>query len=152
VVGLSGERIPAGPTPDVGSRWEDGRVGRTDGRKDGRTILVVDDDASFRSLATRLLAAWGHHVIGEAGSVAEAVERADELRPDAVLADIALPDGDGFRLTQRLVALPWSIDVVLTSSDPAGANRLAALRAGARGFVPKSDLSDVALRKLLEGG
>src|SRR4051812_15691507 len=67
-----------------------------------RSVLVVDDDATFRQLAIRLLAGLGYRVVGEAGSVAEALVRADELRPDAVLVDIGLPDGDGFSLTQQL--------------------------------------------------
>ena len=71
-----------------------------------RSVLVVDDDASFRDLAARVLTGWGHVVIGEAGSVEEALARAAELRPDTALVDIGLPDGDGFSLTQRLRALP----------------------------------------------
>jgi CheY-like chemotaxis protein len=114
-------------------------------------VLVVDDDASFRELASRLLTEWGHAVVGEAGSVAEALARAAEMRPDVVVTDIALPDGDGFQLTERLVAFPWPIQVVLISSDADSVNRLAARRAGARGFLPKGDLSDPALRELLEG-
>ena len=61
------------------------------------SVLVVDDDASFRDLAPRVLAAWGYEVVGEAGSVEEALARAAELSPDAALVDIGLPDGDGLR-------------------------------------------------------
>ena len=66
------------------------------------SVLVVDDDASFRDLAARVLAGWGHVVVGEAGSVEEALARAAELRPDTALVDIGLPDGDGFALAQQL--------------------------------------------------
>ena len=65
------------------------------------SVLVVDDDASFRQLATRTLRSWGYVVVGEAGTVAQAVECADELRPVAAVVDIGLPDGDGFELAQR---------------------------------------------------
>lgn len=116
------------------------------------SVLVVDDDASFRDLATRVLTAWGHVVIGEAASVEEALARAAELRPDTALVDIGLPDGDGFALTQQLRALPWPPRVVLISSDSDGANAPAARRAGACGFFPKDELSDRALRQLIEGG
>ena len=68
-----------------------------------RTVLVVDDDPAFRDLATRLLRDWGHVVVGGAGSIAEALTRAAQLRPDAALVDIALPDGNGFDLTARLL-------------------------------------------------
>ncbi len=115
-----------------------------------RSVLVVDDDPAFRDLASRILRAWGHQVIGEAGSVGEALLRAGQLRPDAVVADIALPDGDGFDLTGKLSALPWPILVVLISSDPDAATSAAAQRVGARGFVAKADFSDSTLRALLD--
>jgi DNA-binding NarL/FixJ family response regulator len=115
-----------------------------------RSVLVVDDDASFRDLAARVLARWGHVVIGEAGSVEEALARAAELRPDAALVDIGLPDGDGFSLTRQLRAMAWPPRVILISSDSDRANELAARRAGACGFVPKDELSDRALSQLIE--
>jgi DNA-binding NarL/FixJ family response regulator len=116
-----------------------------------RSVLVVDDDASFRHLASRVLTSWGLIVVGEAGNVAEAIARTSELRPDAVLADIGLPDGDGFGLTGDLLALPWPPRVVLISSDSDPANGPAAIRVGARGFVPKDQLPGLVLRNLIEG-
>lgn len=118
----------------------------------GRSVLVVDDDASFRNLAARILTSWGHVVIGEAGGVEEAVARTLALQPDTVLADIGLPDGDGFELARRLSALSCRPRVVLISSDSDSANSSAARRMGASGFVPKDELAGVALRRLIEGG
>jgi DNA-binding NarL/FixJ family response regulator len=115
------------------------------------SVLVVDDDASFRHLATRTLRSWGFAVVGEAGTLAEAVDRATELRPDAALVDIGLPDGDGFELAQRFSALPWSVRVVLISSDSDAANEAVARRMGAAGFVPKDELLGSALRRLIGG-
>ena len=60
-----------------------------------RSVLVIDDDAEFRDLACRVLNAWGHAVVGEAGTVGEALSSVERLRPDALLVDIGLPDGDG---------------------------------------------------------
>jgi CheY-like chemotaxis protein len=117
-----------------------------------RSVLVVDDDAAFRHLAARLLASWGHVVLGEAASVREAMARATELRPDTVLADIGLPDGDGFALTHDLLALPWGIRVVLISSDSDAGTRPAAARAGALGFVAKDELGGLESRQLIECG
>jgi DNA-binding NarL/FixJ family response regulator len=91
-------------------------------------------------------------VVGQAGTAAEAVARTAELRPDAVLADIGLPDGDGFALTHDLLALPRPPRVVLISSDSDAANGPAAARVGAAGFVPKDDLAGVLLRRLIETG
>jgi CheY-like chemotaxis protein len=116
-----------------------------------RSVLVVDDDIAFRELAVRTLRSWGHAVVGVASTVAEALERSAELRPDTVLVDVGLPDGDGFALTQQLVNLPWRPRVVLISSDSDGANRAAAQRAGAAGFVPKDEFLDSSLRNLIAG-
>ena len=115
-----------------------------------RSILIVDDDASVRGLVARILRSWGHAVIGEAGSIAEALTRADVLRPDVVLVDIGLPDGDGFSLARRLRASTWPLRVVLFSSDADRANVAAAQRAGAVGFFPKDELSSAALQRLIE--
>jgi two-component system nitrate/nitrite response regulator NarL len=77
-------------------------------------VLIVDDDPAFRVLATRLLIAFGLALAGEADSVAAAVAAAGSLRPDAVLVDVGLPDGDGIALAGVLAALPWLPQVVLT--------------------------------------
>jgi DNA-binding NarL/FixJ family response regulator len=116
-----------------------------------RSVLVVDDDACFRRLAARTLTSWGYAVVGEAGTVAEAKIRIDELRPDAVLLDIGLPDGDGFALAKELATLAWQPRVVLISSDSDAANGTAARRMGAAGFVPKDELPGDSLRDLLGG-
>jgi DNA-binding NarL/FixJ family response regulator len=114
------------------------------------SVLVVDDDISFRSIAVRIVASWGHDVVGEAGSVDEAMVRASELRPDTVIVDIGLPDGDGFDLTSRLIALPWPMRVLMISSDSDVANKSAAERAGASGFFPKAEIAGVAFRHAIE--
>jgi CheY-like chemotaxis protein len=115
-----------------------------------RSVLVVDDDVSFRQLASSVVTSWGHTVVAQAGSVLEAIERTIELRPQAVLADIGLPDGDGFELARNLLALPSPPRVVLISSDSDAANGPAAARVGAYGFVPKGELLGLHLRRMLE--
>ena len=117
-----------------------------------REVLIVDDDDDFRDLAARVLISWGHKVVGQAASVAGALVRAKELRPDVVLVDIGLPDGDGFSLTEQLIALPWPMRVVLISSDSDAADVSAAQRTGASGFVPKDELSGALLRDYIERG
>ena len=116
------------------------------------SILVVDDDAALRGLVVRVLRGWGHAVVGEAGSVAEALACADAASPDVALVDIGLPDGDGYSLTRQLRAGSRPPRVVLFSSDADPANAAAAQRAGAVAFLPKDALPGPALRRLLEGG
>jgi DNA-binding NarL/FixJ family response regulator len=136
-------KFPVFPTP--------GRARTCDYERMPRTVLVVDDDAGFRDLATRVLTSWGHAVIGEAGTLAEALEQAATLRPDTALVDIGLPDGDGFALTELLVAMPWDLRVVLISSDADRATIQAAQRVGADSFLPKDELSGAEMRRLVEG-
>ena len=127
-------------------------AGPDDAGKDyAARIVVVDNDESFRTLAARLLRSRGYAVVGEAATAEEALVLVRELRPDAVLADITLPDGDGFALTTEMVRLPEPPRVVLISSDRDPGIREVALRAGARGFVPKDALLDPILRELISG-
>jgi DNA-binding NarL/FixJ family response regulator len=115
------------------------------------SVLIVDDDPAFRRLASRIVDALGLQVVGEVGTFAAAVDAAAELRPVAALVDVGLPDGDGITLAAQLAALPWRPRVVLTSSDPDVVTDEAAQQIGATGFVPKSELTDGTLQRMLAG-
>jgi DNA-binding NarL/FixJ family response regulator len=115
------------------------------------SVLVVDDDATFRKLARRMLESAGLNVIGEAGTVADGAAAAAELRPQAALVDVALPDGSGVELAMQLAALSWRPRIVLTSSDPGAATDTLARSVGAAAFVAKRDLSGRRLHALLGG-
>lgn len=115
------------------------------------SVLVVDDDTRFRALAARVITGENMVVVGQAGSVAEAVELVAALRPDAVLVDVGLPDGSGLTLARRLATLPWRPRIVVTSSDRDATTHDGALALGAVGFVPKGDLPDGSLLRLLAG-
>jgi CheY-like chemotaxis protein len=65
-------------------------------------VLVVDDHASFRSIAGRILVADGFAVIAEAADGTEAIRVSGDLRPDVVLLDVQLPDIDGFEVATAL--------------------------------------------------
>jgi CheY-like chemotaxis protein len=110
-----------------------------------RSILVVDDDATFRRLARLLLAAHGLEVVAEAGTVSEARSEAMRARPDGALVDVDLPDGDGFELAAHLATLPWRPRIVVTSTNAANGSASEALRVGAQAFVPKTDLPKAPL-------
>ena len=113
------------------------------------SILIVDDDELFRTLAARTLRVWGYAPIDEAGTVAAALDLAGELRPDAVLVDVGLPDGDGFTLARMLAAMAWHPLVVLVSADGDFGYHAAARQAQAAGFVAKQDFPDARSRSLL---
>lgn len=116
----------------------------------GREVLIVDDDPGFRALAVRVVTAWGHRVTGQADGVEQALALAGQTHPDVVIVDVRLPDGDGFALTQELLAMSGPPGVVVVSSDSSTAHVLAAHRAGALGFIAKEDLSEDTMRRLLD--
>jgi DNA-binding NarL/FixJ family response regulator len=110
------------------------------------TVLIVDDHPTFRRFARRLLEESGYEVVGEADSVAAAVEATARLRPAAVLLDILLPDGSGLDAVSRLAPAA----VVLTSSRSAEDFGVALDDAPARGFIPKSAFSARRFAALIE--
>jgi two-component system response regulator EvgA len=115
----------------------------------GAGVLIVDDHAGFRACARRLLECEGYRVVGEAADCASALEAARELEPELALVDVHLPAADGFELTSRLGTLADPPAVVLISSRDGAGLESSVAACGARGFVPKSDLSRAAIEQLL---
>ncbi len=115
----------------------------------GRTVLVVDDHASFRAMARLVLQEAGFEVVGEAGDGASALASVRLLRPAVVLLDVHLPDMDGFAVAAALARERDAPIVVMTSSrDRRDLEPL--LRGSAvGGFVAKEKLSPAALAELL---
>lgn len=113
------------------------------------TVLIVDDHPSFRASARALLEAEGFVVVGEAENGVEALRVAKEVRPDVVLLDVQLPDFDGFEVASRLTRNGSGPLVVLTSSRDGSDFGHLVPDSGARGFVPKAELSGEALTALI---
>jgi DNA-binding NarL/FixJ family response regulator len=113
-------------------------------------VLIVDDHPSFRASARRMLEADGFEVVAEAESGAEALRAADQWRPELVLLDVHLPDVQGFDVAARMTENGLSPAIVLTSSRDGSDFGPLVERSGARGFIPKSDLSGEALRRILD--
>jgi DNA-binding NarL/FixJ family response regulator len=101
-------------------------------------VLVADDHALFRAGLRGLLdTVPDTTVVGEAATGDETVTMADRLRPDVVLMDIAMPDGNGIDATQRIVRAHPEIGVLMLSMLEDDESLFAAMRAGARGYVLK---------------
>src|SRR3954469_20992966 len=113
------------------------------------TALLIDDDPTFRELARRVLGTEGVNVVGEAASASEGLAAAESLRPEVVLVDIGLPDGDGIALARRLSALDWRPRVVLTSVYPEAASAAEVKASGAHVFASKDQLPGTGLRLLI---
>ena len=111
-------------------------------------MLIVDDNAAFRSAARAVLEAGGYRVVAEVGNGAAAVTVAARLRPDVVLLDIGLPDQDGFTTCRQLHAARPDLVVVLCSIRDADEYGDAVASSSAAGFLPKSLLSAEALSRI----
>jgi DNA-binding NarL/FixJ family response regulator len=115
-----------------------------------KTVLIVDDHPSFRRSARAMLEAEGFEIVGEARSGGTAIDAAERLRPDVVLLDVQLPDRSGFDVCAALLAADADTpDIVLVSSRDASDYGGLIASSGARGFVPKAELSGSAVSTLL---
>jgi two-component system, NarL family, nitrate/nitrite response regulator NarL len=102
-------------------------------------ILIVDDHPLTRDALAGLLAHNGFDVCGEAAGGDEAIRLAAELKPDLVLLDLTMPGMDGLQTLPRLrEAAPACAVVVLTAAEDEG-NLMGAIRAGAAGYLLKSE-------------
>ena len=107
-------------------------------------FLIVDDDKDFRTALRMFLDSRPHwEVVGEAENGWEGVEKAQLLRPDLTIMDLNMPEFNGVAATREITrTLPGSAVMVLTehNSMPLVCE---ALEAGAKGFLPKSDIDQL---------
>ena len=103
-------------------------------------VLLADDQALIRGgFAALVGSADDMTVVGEAADGEQALEQARALKPDVVLMDVRMPGTDGISATSLITSDPELVDVkvlVLTTFE-ADDHVLAALRAGASGFLGK---------------
>lgn len=112
-------------------------------------VLIVDDQAPFRSVARMIVARIdGWQVVGEAGSGEEALDRAADVSPGVVLMDINLPGIDGIEATRRILDRAPGTAVVLLSTYAAEDLSPEAGTCGAVAYVHKDDLTPSLLREL----
>lgn len=120
------------------------------------TILVVDDHPVFREgVATSLSRTPDFRVIGVARTGEEAVEMGEALHPDVVLMDLNLPGISGVEATRRLVGAGHAPAVLALTMVDDDDTVLAALRAGAAGYILKGSTGEeivAATRTVASGG
>jgi DNA-binding NarL/FixJ family response regulator len=101
-------------------------------------ILLVDDHAMVRQGFRLILSAQSDmEIVGEAGNGREAVELADQLKPDVVVMDVAMPELNGIEATRRITASSPRTRVLALSMYKDSVYVREILRAGARGFLLK---------------
>jgi DNA-binding NarL/FixJ family response regulator len=119
-------------------------------------VLVVDDHPLFRDgVRTALSGEEDLELVGEAEDVTSAVEQVAALTPDVVLMDLNLPDASGIEATRTLMARHPELRVLVMTMSTEDDAVVAAMRAGARGYVGKGagrrDLVD-SVRAVASGG
>lgn len=116
-----------------------------------QTLLVIDDHPLFRKAVLQLVHMTGDfEVVGESSSGEEGLELAQALHPDMILLDLNMKGMNGIEVLK--VIKSWDLDtrvVMLTVSDEAG-DLVAALRAGADGYLLKETEPEDLLLKLKE--
>ena len=119
------------------------------------TILIVEDqDIVAEALGRAIGGETGMSVVGIAGSVATAVQSAEQLRPRVIVMDYALPDGTGAEAARQVKANSADIEIVMLTGLTGGAVLAEALEAGCSGFVPKQSHYSMlisAIRGVLDG-
>ena len=102
------------------------------------TVLLVDDHEVVRQgLATLLGRRPEFNIVGEAGTVADAVAAARRFRPDLIVMDVRLPDGSGIEACREIRAEQPDTRVVMLTSYPDEDAVLSAIIAGASGYLLK---------------
>ena len=110
-------------------------------------LLMVDDHEVLRlGLRTLFSEAGGFEVVGEAGTMAEALSKAGALDPDVVLMDVRLPDGSGVEACREIRTQRPQTRVLFLTSYADDDAVLATIVAGAQGFLLKEVGSEELLR------
>jgi two-component system, NtrC family, response regulator PilR len=101
-----------------------------------QAVLVVEDEADLLVTYERLLHRWGYRV-SAATSLATALWTLERDRPDLVISDLRLPDGDGLQLVRAARAGPSPPPILIVTGVPSEDRRRAAMTAGVVGFLAK---------------
>ncbi len=100
------------------------------------TILAVDDDADILQFLEKRLVLWGYRVI-TAESGHQALKRIQSKRPDVVVTDLYMPDGDGFELLRDVKKIVTDLPVIVFSGQGEQNDAIKALRLGAWDYIYK---------------
>ncbi len=106
---------------------------------DGTSILLVDDHAMFRAGIKALLESESRlHVVGEASSGDEGVDKVRELKPDVVVMDLSMPGSNGLEATRRIAALELDTKVLVLTVHAEEEYLVPVVEAGASGYLTKT--------------
>jgi len=116
-------------------------------------LVVVDDHAVFREGLRALLARVGEvEIVGEASTTDEAVEVAEQVRPDVILMDLNLPGEGGASATQQILHTQPQVAIVALTMHSDDAHLRSMIAAGARGYLLKDAHPDAIVRAIIGAG
>ena len=113
-----------------------------------RIVLVDDHEMVRKGLRAFLDLEKGLLIVGEAGTMAEAVALVERLHPQMVLLDVKLPDASGMEACGRLLAVAPQLRVLVLTSYAEDATVVAAVQSGAHGYVLKDVRTDDLIRAI----
>lgn len=102
-----------------------------------KKIMVVDDAAIMRMMLKNILTTSGYEVTAEATNGKEALEKYQEVHPDAVTMDITMPEMDGIKAVKAIKAVDPQAKIVMCSAMGQKSLVLEAIEAGALNFIVK---------------
>jgi len=114
-----------------------------------KRIVIVDDHLLLRQGLERLLDLTDEFLVcGQAGNAAEGLAVVRQMRPDAVIVDISLPDTDGIELTKQIVGEFPKLPILILSMHDEDECGALGRQAGAMGYILKSEAIDRLHRAL----
>jgi len=123
--------------------------------KSTQSVLVIDDHVLFRDgLISLFQSTPDFHVVDQAGTVKESIEKAFHHKPDIILMDFSLPDGTGLDATRAILDELPDCKIIFLTVFETDENLLTAIRLGAKGYMLKNVSSSsliASLRALAQG-
>jgi DNA-binding NarL/FixJ family response regulator len=119
------------------------------------SIVIADDHVVIRQGISALISTWeGFSVVGEASDGMEVIKIVEKIQPDILLIDLSMPNLGGLEAITRITRSNKQVAIIVLSSHETANFVREALRAGAKGYVPKSsDMQELllAMKAVLNG-
>lgn len=101
------------------------------------TFLVVDDAIFMRTVLNKILTEADFTVVGEAGNGLQAIEMAQELKPDIVILDITMPEMGGLEAIEKILEVSPNTKIIMCSAMGQHGKVVEAIKKGAKDFIVK---------------
>ncbi len=137
------------PRSDPSTAGGNGRSSKRSAKSPIR-LLLADDHAVIRDGLRSLLSSDGLQVVGQAGDGREAVRLAGECRPDVAILDISMPQLNGIEAAREIATASPKTRIILLTVHSEDQYVMEAVRAGIRGYVLKTQVTEELMRAIRE--